>query len=82
MRQCIRGEYVGRETGNDEAGLRYTLAKQLKLKDSFETETAGDGTSTIEVAKAGRSNGLLLDVGLPNMNRRKVCRALRRSRVA
>jgi len=67
---------------DDEADLRDTLAEQLKLHDSFETETAGDGAGAIEAAKAGRFDAILLDVGLPDMDGREVCRALRRAGVA
>ena len=67
---------------DDEADPRDTLAEQLKLHDSFETETAGDGAGGIEAAKAGPFDAILLDVGLLDMGGREVCRALRRSGVA
>ncbi len=67
---------------DDEADLRDALAEQLKLHDAFETETAGDGASAIEAAKGGRFDAILLDVGLPDMDGREVCKALRRNNVA
>jgi len=67
---------------DDEADPRYTLAEQLKLHDSFEMETAGDGAGAIEAAKVGPFDAILLDVGLPDMDGREVCRALCRAGVA
>lgn len=67
---------------DDEADLRDTLAEQLRLHDSFETEMAGDGAGAIEATKAGRFDAILLDVGLPDMDGSEVCRMLRRAGVA
>lgn len=67
---------------DDEADLRDALAEQLQVHDSFETEVAGDGADALEKAKNGRFDAILLDVGLPDMDGREVCKALRRSGVA
>lgn len=67
---------------DDEADLRDALAEQLAVHDSFETETAGDGATALEKAKNGRFDAILLDVGLPDMDGREVCKALRRAGVA
>ncbi|MEQ9126355.1 MAG: response regulator transcription factor [Alphaproteobacteria bacterium] len=67
---------------DDETDLRDALAEQLRLHDSFETDIAGDGAAAIEKAKAGRYDAILLDVGLPDMDGREVCKAMRRAGVA
>ncbi len=67
---------------DDEADLRSTLAAQLKLHDSFETDEAGTGEAGLAMAKTGRYDAILLDVGLPDMDGREVCKALRRAGVA
>lgn len=67
---------------DDEADLRDALAEQLRLHDSFETDIAGDGADAIQKAKAGRYDAILLDVGLPDMDGREVCKAMRRGGVA
>lgn len=67
---------------DDEADLRDALAEQLQVHDSFETDTAADGAEALEMAKSGRYDAILLDVGLPDMDGREVCKALRRAGVA
>lgn len=67
---------------DDEPDLRDALAEQLQVHDSFETELAGDGAEALEKAKHGRFDAILLDVGLPDMDGREVCKALRRAGVA
>ena len=67
---------------DDEPELRDTLAEQLQVHDSFDTDVAGDGAGALEMAKSGRYDAILLDVGLPDMDGREVCKALRRAGVA
>jgi len=67
---------------DDETDLRDILAEQLKLHDSFETDVASDGAGGIELAKEGRYDAIILDVGLPDMDGREVCKAMRRAGVA
>ncbi len=67
---------------DDEVDLRDVLAEQLKVHDAFETDVAGDGAGALQMAKTGRYDAILLDVGLPDMDGREVCKALRRAGVA
>ncbi len=67
---------------DDEPELRDALAEQLQVHDSFETDVAADGAGALEMAKTGRYDAILLDVGLPDMDGREVCKALRRAGVA
>lgn len=67
---------------DDEPELRDALAEQLQVHDSFETDVASDGAGALEKAKTGRYDAILLDIGLPDMDGREVCKALRRAGVA
>jgi DNA-binding response OmpR family regulator len=60
---------------DDDAVLRQSLAEQLAAE--FETVQAANGKAALEAAKAGRFDAVLLDVGLPDMDGREVCRKLR-----
>lgn len=66
---------------DDDEALRSALGQQLRLHEEFtvvEAETAGRG---LEIAKSEYFDALLLDVGLPDMDGRDLCRLLRRSGV-
>ncbi len=66
---------------DDDAALRHSLAEQLQLHEEFvaaEAETAGQA---LDAAKAGHFDAILLDVGLPDMDGRELCRLMRRSGV-
>ncbi|MBI3709042.1 MAG: response regulator transcription factor [Proteobacteria bacterium] len=60
---------------DDDAVLRQSLAEQLAAE--FETVQAANGKAALEAAKAGRFDAVVLDVGLPDMDGREVCRKLR-----
>ena len=62
----------------DDADFRHTLAEQLRLHEEFEVEEAGTGEAAIADAEKTNFNAILLDVGLPDMDGRDVCRVLRR----
>lgn len=67
---------------DDDTALRQSLAEQLALHEEFETAEAGTGAAGLEVAKAkGPFDAILLDVGLPDMDGRDLCRLLRREGV-
>jgi DNA-binding response OmpR family regulator len=62
----------------DDAELRGALLEQLKLHEEFEpvaAETAGQGLQKI---KDDRFDIILLDVHLPDMDGRELCRVMRR----
>lgn len=62
----------------DDEPFRQTLAEQLRLHEEFEVEEAGTGAAAIAGAEKTHYNAILLDIGLPDMDGRDVCRLLRR----
>lgn len=66
---------------DDDVALRRSLAEQLDLHEEFETVEVDSATAALAAAKQGRFDAILLDVGLPDMDGREVCRILRRSGV-
>ncbi len=65
----------------DDDALRQSLAEQLHLHEEFATTVAETGGEALELAKADHFDMLILDVGLPDMDGRELCRLLRRSEV-
>ncbi len=66
---------------DDDAELRHSLAEQLELHEEFsiaEAETAG---TALDCLKHRSFDAVLLDVGLPDMDGRELCRLMRRSNV-
>jgi DNA-binding response OmpR family regulator len=63
---------------DDDATLRQSLAEQLGRLEEFSTEEAGAGAEALARGKEGQFDAVLLDVGLPDMDGREVCRLLRR----
>jgi DNA-binding response OmpR family regulator len=66
---------------DDDVALREALAEQLALYDEFEAVGVGSGQEGLERAKEGHFDLILLDVGLPDLDGREVCRLLRRNGV-
>ena len=66
---------------DDDKSLRETLADQLQIHDEFVTQGAEFGAEAIEVTKDNYFDIILLDVGLPDMDGRDVCRTMRRNGV-
>lgn len=66
---------------DDEDSLRASLAEQLAMHDEFETAEAGSGAEAIDQAKEAHFDLVLLDVGLPDLDGREVCKLLRRNGV-
>ena len=67
---------------DDDDTLRESLGEQLRLHEEFITEVAETGAKAIEIAKAQHFDAILLDVGLPDMDGREVCRIMRRNNVS
>jgi len=61
---------------DDEISLQETLAYNLK-KEGYEIETAGDGTTAIDLARAMKPDLIILDIMLPGLDGFEVCRILR-----
>lgn len=66
---------------DDDADLRGALAEQIDLHEDFAVTEAGAGAEGVRVAKELRPDLVLLDVDLPDMDGREVCRLMRKSGV-
>ena len=66
---------------DDDDELRGALAEQLRLTDEFDTSEASWGTDGVNQAKAGDFDIILLDIGLPDLDGREVCRLMRKNGV-
>ncbi len=66
---------------DDDSELRQSLSEQLRLHEEFETGEADAGAAALEAVKNDYFDAILLDVGLPDMDGREVCRLMRRSGV-
>ena len=62
---------------DDDEVLRQTLAEQLEIDGEFDTLAVGDGAAALEAAQTNHFDLILLDVGLPDIDGREVCRRLR-----
>ena len=65
----------------DDREFRQTLAEQLRLHEEFDVEEAGTGADAVAGAEKNDYSAILLDVGLPDMDGRDICRLLRRKGV-
>ncbi len=66
---------------DDDDALRQSLGEQLRLYEEFTIIEADNGTEALSLAKGEYFDAILLDVGLPDMDGREVCRLMRRSGV-
>src|SRR5579864_8650563 len=66
---------------DDDAALRHALSEQLQLHEEFRVIEAETGEQALELAKQGYYDAILLDVGLPDMDGRELCRLMRRGNV-
>lgn len=66
---------------DDDEAMRTTLVEQLALHEDFRTVTAGDGAEALTCVAGEHFDIILLDVGLPDMDGRDVCRLIRRKGV-
>jgi DNA-binding response OmpR family regulator len=66
---------------DDDEPLRTTLAEQLELHEEFITVMAGDAAGGLKQVKDGHFDMILLDVGLPDMDGRDLCRLMRKQGV-
>jgi DNA-binding response OmpR family regulator len=66
---------------DDDKELAASLAEQLQLHEEFRAVAVHSGQEALETARRERFDAILLDVGLPDMDGREVCRLLRRDGV-
>ncbi len=62
----------------DDDEMRTALVSQLALHKDFETTQASNGAAALEAVSERHFDIILLDVGLPDMDGRDVCRLVRR----
>jgi DNA-binding response OmpR family regulator len=66
---------------DDDDALRRSLAEQLTLHEEFDATEAATGDAALKAVKDQTFDLALLDVGLPDMDGRELCRLLRRAGV-
>lgn len=66
---------------DDDIDLRKALAEQLRVTEEFDVFEVETGVQGVERAKTELFDLIILDVGLPDMDGREVCRLLRKSHV-
>jgi DNA-binding response OmpR family regulator len=66
---------------DDDTDLREALADQLMLTEEFEVQEAETGAAGLDSAKAHRQDLIILDVGLPDVDGREICRLIRKGGV-
>ncbi len=67
---------------DDDRTLRQSLVEQLRLVDEFDCREADTGRSALDIAGKERFDAILLDIGLPDMDGREVCRLMRKGGVS
>ncbi|NQU70068.1 MAG: response regulator transcription factor [Rhodospirillales bacterium] len=65
----------------DDEALSKALCEQLQLHEEFETVAVNTGADGLAAAKSQPFDLLILDVGLPDMDGRNVCKLMRRAGV-
>lgn len=63
---------------DDDANLRQTLAEQLELREGLSSVQAASGQEALELVKEHKFRAILMDVGLPDLDGRQLCRLMRR----
>ncbi len=66
---------------DDDDTLRQMLSEQLQLHEEFAPTEATTGAQSLELAKMDFFEVIILDVGLPDMDGRDVCRLMRKNGV-
>jgi len=66
---------------DDDDTLREMLSEQLQLHEEFAPIEAVNGAEALEQAKTDYFDVIILDVGLPDIDGREVCRLMRRNGV-
>ena len=66
---------------DDDEALRQTLSDQLGLHEEFSVSVSTTGAEALELVKAGVYDLILLDVGLPGLDGREICKLMRKAGV-
>ena len=66
---------------DDDDTLRNSLAEQLQLHEEFSCVAVATGATGLDHVRAAHVDLVLLDVGLPDMDGREVCRLMRKAGV-
>tara|TARA_R110002096_G_scaffold228304_1_gene417715 strand:- start:435 stop:1130 length:696 start_codon:yes stop_codon:yes gene_type:complete len=66
---------------DDDVDLRESLAEQLALCDEFTTTERGTAAEALDFLKDNQVDMLILDVGLPDMDGRELCKRIRKNGV-
>ncbi|MDT8345231.1 MAG: response regulator transcription factor [Thermohalobaculum sp.] len=66
---------------DDDGDLREALAEQLMMIDEFDVYEASSGAEGLDRSKDEMHDLVILDVGLPDIDGREVCRRMRREGV-
>jgi DNA-binding response OmpR family regulator len=66
---------------DDDDALRQSLAEQLELNQEFVCIECGTAAQALEIVNNDRFDTIVLDVSLPDMDGRELCRLLRRAGV-
>jgi DNA-binding response OmpR family regulator len=66
---------------DDDDALRQSLAEQLARDAEFAVTECDTATTALEAVRHERFDAMLLDVGLPDMDGRDLCREFRRSAI-
>ena len=67
---------------DDDNALREALADQLRQVEEYDCREAETGAAALDLANKERFDGVLLDVGLPDVDGREVCRSMRRTGIS
>ncbi|MEK9596924.1 MAG: response regulator transcription factor [Rhodospirillaceae bacterium] len=63
---------------DDDSMLRQTLSEQLRIREEFETYEVATGEAALALLKELNFDAMLMDVGLPDIDGRELCRLIRR----
>ncbi|MGR3433647.1 MAG: response regulator transcription factor, partial [Shimia sp.] len=66
---------------DDDEDLREALGEQLVMTEDFDVFEGGSGAEGLERAKDALYDLVILDVGLPDMDGRELCRLMRKQGV-
>ncbi len=66
---------------DDDAALRRSLAEQLELHEEFSVAEAETANRALDLVKQHYFDAILVDVGLPDMDGRELCRLMRKNNV-